>query len=112
MYLHTWSGFLFPAFQYVSIKTKYTELQARNFPSLPGFDTDISNSMEEDAVAEEYLVPTNPIEEKDRQIALLEKNLEALKTKELENKELKKQLAQSKSDHNVSLRKLDHSKSH
>ena len=32
---------------YVSLKTKYMERQARNFPSLPGFDTDIISRMDE-----------------------------------------------------------------
>ena len=92
---------------YVSIKTKYTELQARNFRSLPGFDTDIANTMEENVDAEEYLVPSNPLEEKDRRIATLEMNLESLKNKESEIVELKRDLAQSKSDHLISLKKID-----
>ena len=32
---------------YVSLKAQYTEQQARNFPSLPGFDSDILNNMDE-----------------------------------------------------------------
>ena len=92
---------------YVSIKVKYTEMQARNFPSLPGFDTDISRSMEENLDGEEYLVPNNPIEEKDRRIAALEQNVEKLKTKEDEISNLKKDLAKSKLDHKIALKKID-----
>ena len=68
---------------YVSLKTKYLELQARNFPFLPGFDTDISSNMEENELGEEGIVPVNPIEEKDRQIAELEKSVEESKSQEI-----------------------------
>ena len=72
-----------------------------------GGGTDIANTMEENVDAEEYLVPSNPIEEKDKQIATLEKNLETMKSNELENIELKRELAQSQSDLKVSNRKLE-----
>ena len=51
---------------YVSLKTKHMERQARHFPSLPGFDTDISSSMDENGDEESLdIVAINPIEEKE-----------------------------------------------
>ena len=74
---------------YVSLKTKYMEKQARNFPSLPGFDTEISSNMEENSESDNLeIVPCNPIEEKDKQIAALENSIETWKTKEIENIQL------------------------
>ena len=96
---------------YVSLKTKYVEQQARSFPSLPGFDTDISSSMDE--VDSEDLVPVNPIEEKDKQIAALEKTVGEMKTKESEIIHLKETVFKStaelnfvKKEHNTTLQKL------
>ena len=99
---------------YVSMKTKYMERQARNFPSLPGFDTDIGSSMEENLDGEtEDIVPINPIEEKDKKIASLEKSVEGLKTKEAEITQLKEALSKSSAEldlvskkHRTSLKKL------
>ena len=76
---------------YVSLKTKFMEKQARNFPALPGFDTDIRSNMEENGESEfQEIVPSNPIEEKDKKIAVLEKYIETLKIKEKENSVLRK----------------------
>ena len=100
---------------YVSLKTKYTEKQARHFPSLPGFDTEISSNMDENGDAD--IVPINPIEEKDQQIAALEKKVEALKFNETEVTQLKESLSKSttelrtaKMNHRMSLKKLDFTK--
>jgi hypothetical protein len=91
---------------YVSLKTKYLEHQAKNFPSLPGFDSDITSNMEEMEGDGEGIVPVNPIEEKDRQIAELEKRVGELEPKETEITQLKESLAKSKLDLSTSLRKL------
>ena len=92
--------------RYVSLKVQFTEMQARNFPSLPGFDTDITPSMEEDLEGEEHLVPSDSIEEKDRKIAALEKNVEILKTKEAEVLNLKKDLTKSNLEHKIAMKKI------
>ena len=63
---------------YVSLKTRFLELQAKNFPSLQGFDTDIVNNMEEHDVECTDILPENPIEVKDRYISNLEKEIEDL----------------------------------
>ena len=101
---------------YVSLKTKYVEQQARNFPSLPGFDTDIRSNMDED-LGEDNLVPMNPIEEKDKQIAALEKKVECLKTKDEEMNMLREALCKSvaetkilKTENRTSLRKINFTK--
>ena len=101
---------------YVSLKTKYVEQQARNFPSLPGFDTDIRNNMDE-YLEDEGLVPINPIEEKDKLIAALEKRVESLKTKENDVNQLREDLCKSvaeikilKTENKTSLRKLNFTK--
>ena len=84
---------------YVSLKTKYMEKQARNFPPLPGFDTDIRSNMEESSDIDfEDIIPMNPIEEKDNKIANLEKKLENLKEKETEINQLKEALSKSSAD--------------
>ena len=100
---------------YVSLKTKYMEKQARHFPSLPGFDSDISSSMEENGEVD--IVPINPIEEKDLQIAALEKNVESLKSKDIEILQLKEALSKTSADlkisnlnHKTSLKKLTFTK--
>ena len=75
---------------YVSLKTKHMERQARHFPSLPGFDTDISSSMDENGDEESLdIVAINPIEEKEKKFAALEKKVEMLKTKDSEIAKLK-----------------------
>ena len=84
---------------YVSLKTKFVEKQARNYPALPGFDTDIRSNMEENGESEiQEIVPSNPIEEKDKKIAVLEKYIETLKIKEKENTSLKEALSKSTAD--------------
>ena len=100
---------------YMSLKSKHVEKQARNFPSLPGFDTDISSNMEEHDLQD--IVPMNPIEEKDRKIAALEKNIDTWKSKETENIQLREALTKSvaelktvKSDHRTSLRRISFTK--
>ena len=103
---------------YVSLKTKYTEKQAKNFPSLPGFDTEISSNMEENNDSDTGdIVPMNPIEEKDKKIAALEKRVESLKGQESEISKLKEALSKSsaelkseKMSNKTSLRKLDFTK--
>ena len=64
------------------------EKMAKNFPSLPGFDSDIPSSMDDDNNIED-VVPINPIEEKDKKITALEKQLEKLESKEAELASLK-----------------------
>ena len=88
---------------YVSLKPKYLKLQAKNYPSLPGFDSDISSNMEEIEGDGEGIVPVNPIEEKDKQIAELERKIGELQPKETEMIQLKEALAKSKVDLNTSL---------
>ena len=60
---------------YVSLKTKYMEQHAKNFPALPGFDTDIVSSMEENEDQESEIVPISPMEEKDKQICDLKRKV-------------------------------------
>ena len=103
---------------YVSLKTKHMERQARHFPSLPGFDTEISSNMDEIGDTDSAdIVPMNPIEEKDKKIAALEKNLELLKSKETEIASLKEALTKSTSElktaknhQRTSIRKLNFTK--
>ena len=54
--------------------------------------------MDENLEGEEYLVPCNPIEEKDRKIAALEKSVEILKANENQVTQIKKELSKSKQD--------------
>ena len=61
--------------------------------------------MDENLESDE-LVPCNPIEEKDKKIAALEKNLEILKAKEIEVNQLKKELFKSNQAHKLSQKKL------
>ena len=67
---------------YISLKTRYLEQQARNFPSLNRKDTGQEGStMEENQDTDEPIMPSNPIEEKDMKIALLETEIEKAKAK-------------------------------
>ena len=82
---------------YVSLKTKYMEKQARNFPYLPGFDIEICSNMEENSDADTLeIFPINPIEEKDMKIASLDKKVESLNAKELEICQFKEASAELK----------------
>ena len=54
--------------------------------------------------------PLNPIEEKDGQIAILEKNIENLQAKEAENIKLKESLSKLNADLSWSLKKLEFTK--
>ena len=92
----TYMQSLYAQVGYVSLKTKHMEQQARSFPSLPGFDSDIPSNMEENDL--EDLVPVNPIEEKDKQIAALEKSVEHMGTKDSEIAQLKESLCKSKAE--------------
>ena len=91
---------------YVSLKTRFLELQAKNFPSLQGFDTDIVNNVEEHDIECTDILPENPIEVKDRHIANLEKEIEVLKATQDEIDSLKKALAQSKLDLSTTQKKI------
>ena len=79
---------------YASLKTIYMEDQARQFPSLTGKDTVNTEMHEED----DEVVPTNPIEQKDKKIASLIKDLELAKAKDEEIKNLKEALNKSSSE--------------
>ena len=101
---------------YVSLKTMHMEKMAKNFPSLPGFDSDIPSSMDEDNNIED-VVPINPIEEKDKKITALEKQLEKLESKEAELASLKEafdlksvELEKIKINNRTSLKKLSFTK--
>ena len=66
---------------------------------------------------EDNLVPVNPIEEKDRQIAALEKKVEAFKTKDADMNMLKEELVKiaaelkmSRNENKTSLKKLNFTK--
>ena len=92
------------------------EKMAKNFPSLPGFDSDIPSSMDEDNIIED-VVPINPIEEKDKKITALEKQLEKLESKEAELASLKEafdlksgELEKMKISNKTSLKKLSFTK--
>jgi hypothetical protein len=76
---------------YASLKSLYMEDQAKNFPSLNGTDK-VATEMNED---EEAFVPMNPIEQKDRKIAALLKDMESLKAKDEEINSLKEALTKS-----------------
>jgi len=96
---------------YVSLKTKHMEKMAKNFPSLPGFDADFASNMDEDDSCD--IVPINPLEEKDRQIAVLESKVKRLTEGESEVSCLKDNLAKItaelekvKSSYKTSLKKL------
>ena len=93
-------------FGYIPLKTRYLEMQAKNYPSLPGFDVDITSNMEENEADFEGIVAVNPIEERDKQINELMKTVDSLKNQEAENSKLKQALAKSKSDLSISLRKI------
>ena len=101
---------------YVSLKIKHLEQQAKNFPSLPGFDNEEKSNMCED-YDEDEIVPVNPLEEKDNQIANLEKQVALLKEKEAEHSDLKQRLIEYqeelvtvKSNYKTSTRKLSFTK--
>ena len=79
---------------YISMKTMYMEDQARNFPSLNGTE-EVRSEMTED---EDLVVPMNPIELKDKQIAALKKNVEDFKTKDTEIDRLKEALTKTNAE--------------
>ena len=79
---------------YTSLKTLYMEEQARNFPSLTGRDR-VNTEMNED---DEEVVPTNPIEQKDKKIASLLQDLERAKAKDEQINDLKEALNKSSSE--------------
>ena len=92
---------------YVSLKNKYLEHMAANFPSLPGFDSETPNQMDDS----EELVYTNlSTDEKDQQISVLQKQVLDLQTKEKENTELKTDLSKVKDDLSTYRRKLNFTK--
>ena len=91
---------------YVSLKTRYLEMQAKNFPSLQGFDTDIISNMEENEGDAAEICPENPVEIKDKQIASLEKKIKDLKEMQKENKSLKEDLAQSRLELSTTQKKI------
>ena len=92
---------------YTSLKIRHAEYQVRNFPSLNGAPQS-SFTMEEN---NEDIVPTNPIEEKDRKIFELEKALAKQESEEVSK--LKENLVKAtaeldevKEKFNLSSRKL------
>ena len=97
---------------YSSLKAKHLDLQSRNFPSLKGSAT--GSNMEEDSEEVDPLYPTNPIEEKDRQIATLQVEMAALNAKAADTKKLEEslanasaELAAAKKDCQISRKKLE-----
>ena len=99
---------------YVSLKLKYQESQARNYPSLQG-PQQPGYTMEEGEL--EDIVPRNPIEEKDMKIYELEKALAQQKTEMSELSQLKESLTKTKAElysvkqnYNVSIKKLNYTK--
>ena len=88
---------------YVSLKTLYLENQAKNFPSLMGFEEEIPNNIEE---PEDGIESENLIEEKDRMIADLQKRVDELEPQQSEVNLLREALAQTKVDLNTSLKKI------
>ena len=101
---------------YVSLKIKHMELQAKNFPSLPGFDNEEKSNMCEE-YDEDEIVPIDPLEDKDNQIHALEKQVALLKEKEAQHSDLEKQLSNYKTeldtiknDYKTSTRKLSFTK--
>ena len=101
---------------YSSLKTKYMEMQARHFPSLQGTDSLIP-TMEEDPESNIEIFPTNPVEEKDKEIHELKKELDEAKTTVSEINNLKEtvtklsaELKISKTKQRVSNKKLEFTK--
>ena len=76
---------------YTSLKTLYMEEQARNFPSLKGTEQKVAEINEDD----DDLLPMNPIEQKDKKIASLLKDLETTKAKDDQINSLKEALTKS-----------------
>ena len=99
---------------YVSLKMKYQEAQAKHFPSLRGINQP-GYTMDEDDVEE--VLPTNPIEEKDKKIEELEKTLATQKEEISELNQLKEALTKTKAELNTvkkeyttSIKKLNYTK--
>ena len=97
---------------YSSMKTKFLELHARNFPSLQGSDNITANMEESEDI--ENLFPSNPIEEKDKEIAKLKKEVSNLAEVPTELAALKEtltkvsaQLKIAKQDVQISRKKLE-----
>ena len=105
---------------YMSLKMIYADFQTRNFPSLQGQGTNTRKfTMEENITSldDDEILPTNPIEEKNKKITELEKVLEDQKKELNEVDNLKSSLAQSKAelstvkqDYNLSMKKLHYTK--
>jgi hypothetical protein len=98
---------------YSSLKTKFLESNAINFPSLSGSKT-LSPSMDDDSEEVEGLFPSNPIEEKDKEIEKLKKELTNLAKEATENNCLKEALTKASAELKIaqnniliSQRKLD-----
>lgn len=98
---------------YTSLKTLYTEDQARNYPSLNSKEDAVSQMNEDD----DSFVPMNPIELKDKEIATLRKNVEESKAKDKEVDHLKEALTKAtaelkvtKKNYHTSQQKLNFTK--
>ena len=76
---------------YASLKTIYMEDLAKNFSSLNGIDN-VATEMNED---DESVMPMNTIEQKDRKIAALLKDIEYFKVKDEQINSLKEALTKS-----------------
>jgi hypothetical protein len=82
---------------YSSLKTKFLESNAMNFPSLSGSKT-LSPSMDDDSEEVDGLFPSNPIEEKDKEIEKLKKELTHLAKEATENNCLKESLTKASAE--------------
>ena len=85
---------------YVSLKIKYFETQAKNFPSLPGStqQEESGYSNMEEADTNEEILPINPIEEKDKKIAELEKLLAEQSIASSDMNQLQEKLTKTKAE--------------
>ena len=103
---------------YISLKLKYAESQARNFPSLTGnIHTGYTMEENQEVVEDGDIVPMNPLDEKNKKIVELEKALEAQKKETANAEEIKNDLNQAraelntiKKDYKLSQKKLQYTK--
>ena len=82
---------------YPSLKAKYFQHQAKNFPALNGADSARNTNMEENEdYDEDFLTPMNPLDEKNKEIASLVKQLDEKSTTMDELNTAKEALKKSK----------------
>ena len=94
---------------YSSLKTQFYEQQARSFPSLNETES-LSSNMEALMDGADAIIPLDPCEIKDKEIASLHKQLNVLNDRSSETKNLKEALATAQNNFQISQKKLEFTK--